>query len=250
MKATKQRFILTDGIEDSKNISMKYKEWYTLDPVMLFSKLDWIHFEENVQLINQVYSEVFDEIVVNKKSLLCYWPLSDCYIEDWYGLHELFKDTGFELEIEKKENQNSESSDLNKIILKKWKGFVSFLLETLFEDVLLNNHIDQIATLSNGSESLVLFRMDQNGCFKYSFALINDFLDLTPSFSDDLGSSDEALPFFNSFTDMIDNLLVELDLGSYKIQFNDKQLEKTYYNRISKAYNNLIQNWIDTYSLN
>ena len=52
--------------------------------------------------------------------------------------------------------------------------------------------------------------------------------------------------------DMLEDLLDDLDLGSYKTQFSDKQLEKTYYNRISKELKvkNLIENWLETYSLN
>lgn len=250
MKVNKQRFILTDGFEDSTYLLSKGEEWYTLDPVVLFSKLDWVRFEENVQVIDQIYSEVFDEIVVNKKSLVCYWPLPDFYKEDWFELTKLFKGTRFELEIDKNENKSSDSRDLNKIILRKWKGFIAFLLETLFEDIALNNRVDQIATLYNDSGSIVLFRMEQSGFPLYSFAMAKDYLASNLNFPSDLSSAAEALPLFTSFEDVIDNLSDVLDLRSYKIQFNDKQLEKTYYNRISKAYKNLIQSWIDTYSFN
>lgn len=252
MKGTKQRIILTDYLSDANHLFQRNSQWYELDPLLLFSKLNWTDFEENIQIINQVYSEVFDEIVVNKKSLLCYWPLADLFDGDWFELQKLFNERNFELETHKKGNEYFETNELNKIILRKWKGLVCFLLEALLEDIAMNDQIDQIATLTNDKGSIVLFRMEQNGGLRYSFASTEDFFDQVPTCLPDLEQSPNSLPLFNSFLDMLDNLLDDLDLDSYKTQFSDKQLEKTYYNRISKEFKvkNLIQNWLDTYSLN
>ena len=131
--------------------------------------MDWTQYDERSQVINQVYSEVFDEIVVNKKSLLCYWPLGDLSEGEWFELQQLFNDKNFELEIHKKENEYFESDGLNKIVSKKWKEFVLFLLEALLEDIAMNDQIDQIATLTNETGSIVLFRMEQNGGFLTEF---------------------------------------------------------------------------------
>jgi hypothetical protein len=252
MKASKQRIILTEILSESKHSFLKYGNWYELDPLLLFSKIDWTHYEEDVEVINQVYSEVFDEIVVNKKSLVCYWPLEHLYDAEWFELEKLFKDRGFELEIHKKENEYFGLNELSRTILKQWKGFIYFLLDALMDDLSMNEQMDQIATLSNEHGSIVLFRMEQNGAVRYSFASVLDFFDQLQSVGSGVEEDSNGLPLFNSFIEMIENLLVELDLVSYKTQFSDKQLEKTYYNRISKEFktNNLIKNWLDTYSLN
>lgn len=252
MKATKQRIILTDYLSDANHISLHYSHWFELDPLVLFSKLDWTKYEEDVQVINQIYSEVFDEIVVDKKSLICYWPLSNDLDEDYFELQKLIENRKVDLEIHKKENEYFESSEINKMILKKWKGFVCFLMEALMEDIAINDQVDQIATLTNESGSIVLFRMEQNGGFRYSFASTQEFFDQVPSCLPDLEQTAHSLPLFDSFMDMLENLLEEMDLGTYKTQFSDKQLEKTYYNRISKEFKikNLIQYWLNTYSLN
>jgi hypothetical protein len=178
--------------------------------------------------------------------------LSDNLDGDFFELQKLIKNRKLDLEIHKKENEYFESSEINKKILKKWRGFVCFLLEALLEDIAINDQIDQIATLTNDNGSIVLFRMEQNGGFRYSFASTQEFFDQVPSCLPDLEQSAHSLPLFDSFMDMLENLLEELDLGAYKTQFRDKQLEKTYYNRISKEFKikNLIQNWLNTYSLN
>ena len=252
MKTTKQRIVLTDYLSEANHVFQKNCHWYELDPVALFLKMDWTQYDERSQVINQVYSEVFDEIVVNKKSLLCYWPLGDLSEGEWFELQQLFNDKNFELEIHKKENEYFESDGLNKIVSKKWKEFVLFLLEALLEDIAMNDQIDQIATLTNETGSIVLFRMEQNGGLRYSFASIDDFFDQVPCCVTEPTNSTNSLPLFNSFMDMLEDLLDDLDLGSYKTQFSDKQLEKTYYNRISKELKvkNLIENWLETYSLN
>ena len=252
MKTTKQRIVLTDYLSEANHVFQKNCNWYELDPVALFLKMDWTQYDERSQVINQVYSEVFDEIVVNKKSLLCYWPLGDLSEGEWFELQQLFNDKNFELEIHKKENEYFESDGLNKIVSKKWKEFVLFLLEALLEDIAMNDQIDQIATLTNETGSIVLFRMEQNGGLRYSFASIDDFFDQVPCCVTEPTNSMNSLPLFNSFMDMLEDLLDDLDLGSYKTQFSDKQLEKTYYNRISKELKvkNLIENWLETYSLN
>lgn len=252
MKGTKQRIIFTDYLSDGNHLFQSNGLTYALDPLLLFSKLNWSDYEENIQIINQVYSEVFDEIVVNKKSLICHWPLNDHFDWDWLEIQKLFIERKFEFETHKKENEYLDSKVLNKIILKKWKGLVCFILEALLDDMAINDQIDQIATLTNENGSIVLFRMEQNGDLRYSFASTDAFFDQIPTCSEDQSKSTNSLPLFYSFMDMLENLLDELDLISYKTQFSDKQLEKTYYNRISKEFKikNLIQNWLDTYSLN
>ncbi|MFC5192802.1 hypothetical protein ACFPIK_13580 [Algoriphagus aquatilis] len=252
MKSIKQRVVLTDYLSDANPQSLQYSQWYELDPLVLFSKLDWTKYEEDVQVNNQIYSEVFDEIVVSKKSLLCYWPFDDFIASDWFELQKLFGKRKFELEFHKKENEYFESSEISKTILKKWKGFVVFLLEALLEDIAMNDHIDQIATLTNDAGSIVLFRLEHEHGLSYSFASTQVFFEQVPVLLPDLEQSTHSLPLFDSFVDLLENLMGELDLEAYKTQFSDKQLEKTYYNWISKEFKikNLIQNWLTTYSLN
>ena len=38
-----------------------------LDPIQLFSEIDWTLFEEDVQVINKIYSQLFDEVVISNK---------------------------------------------------------------------------------------------------------------------------------------------------------------------------------------
>lgn len=253
MNLRNKKIVLWDKINQDRpvwkeRVNTNSQEFYVLDPVELFTKVDWTLYEEDVQVINQIYSKLFDEVVIDKKVLVCFWPLAEQFGNDWFELTNLIKHNQFELEIYKQTALSSEYG-LTSEILRGWKKLIYFLIESLLEDIRINEQMDEVATLTSEKGYIVLFRFDQNGIIRYSFASSFEYHEAGHDFSQE-GESTPHL--FDSFDQMLEKLMGEFDLGGYTIKFNDRQLEKTYYNILAKDFKtkNLIQHWLDTYSLN
>jgi hypothetical protein len=246
------RIILTDYLNEREGFFSPFHGCYVLDPIKLFSVIEWVTFEENVQVINAVYSDLFDEVVVKKKRLVCFWPLQDQFDSDWFELDVMFKEKGVEWELLKKEKDDFEFNNLSQSISRQWKEFVYFLLDALTDDLIMNDQVDEIATLTGRLGSFILFRMNQEGKEMFSFAFTEVLHESTLSEFTGENDSSTDLKLFSTFTEMLKVLLEELDLSSFDTKFNDKHLEKTYYSLVSKDFKtkNIIQNWLDTYSLN
>ncbi|RIW17326.1 hypothetical protein D0X99_06190 [Algoriphagus lacus] len=223
-----------------------------LDPVQLFAEIDWTRYEEDVQVINQIYSRLFEEVVIANKRLVCFWPLVEQYGNDWFELASLCNHNQFELEVYKHILFESENYGFSSEILSAWKKFVYFLIESLMEDIHMNEQFDEIATLIGENESIVLFRMETNGNVRYSFASSSEYFEITPDQIIEPSERDKQLPFFDSFNEMLVKLSDGNDLSKYQTKFVDRQLEKAYFNVLAKDFKikNLIQNWLETYSLN
>ncbi len=127
-----------------------------------------------------------------------------------------------------------------------------FLIESLFEDIRLNEQFDEIATLKSEQETIILFKLVQDGTIRYSYASDSDFLELIPSPVDYSGKDDLQIESFASFNEMLKKLLKESDLSLFESRFVDGSLEKAYFSILSREFKtkNLIENWLMTYSMN
>lgn len=223
-----------------------------LDPVELFVEIDWTRYEEDVQVINQIYSRLFEEVVVNRKRLVCFWPLDEQYGNDWFDLTSLCNLHLYELELYKENFVATDNYGFSFEILKAWKRFVYFLIESLLEDIHSNEQFEEIATLTGEKGSIVLFKMEQNGYVQYAYSATDCFLDFSFNSVHDLKHDGNHLPLFESFNEMLCKLSIQSDLTKYRTKFVDKHLEKAFFNVLAKAFKteNLIQNWLDSYSLN
>lgn len=257
MNSRSKRIILVDQhIEMNPTWMGKFsnhaRDLVVLDPIQLFSEIDWTRYEEDVHVINQIYSRLFDEVVINNKRLVCFWPLVEQFGNDWFELTSLCSDNQFELEVYKHILFDSDNYGFSSEILHAWKKFVYFLVESLLEDIHMNEQFDEIATLIGESGSIVLFRMEQNGNVRYSFASTSEYFEIAPDQINELFERENHLLFFESFNEMLMKLLDGNDLSKYQTKFVDRQLEKAYFNVLAKDFKikNLIQNWLATYSLN
>lgn len=239
----------SDWLEE---MNSRNEEFVILDPEYLFSKLDWTRYEDDVRVINKIYSRIFEEVVMNNKKIICFWPLDQQFGEEWFELESLCKANSFELELYKNLSFDSTNYMVHDEILNTWKKFVFFLMESLFEDMQLNEHLDEIATLSFDQETIILFKLVQEGTIRYSYTSNSNLIELPPNQVEDSSKIENHFQSYASFSEMLENLLESNDLSLFEPKFLDGSLEKTYFMLLSKELKtkNLIENWIKTYSLN
>jgi hypothetical protein len=235
-----------------KQLNLKEQEVVIFDPLKLFSVLDWTRYEVDVLVINTVYSQLFEELVMNNKRLVCFWPLDQQFGNEWFELASLCKKNNYEIELYKGSFFDAKSPGISEEILQSWKHFVYVLIESLIEDIQLNEQFDEIATLTSGNETIVLFKLEQEGKIKYSFSFDSDFFELAPTNNGSYSIENKYLESFDTFNEMLEKLLEQNDLSLYEFKFCDGSLEKAFFNLLSKEFKttNLIQNWLKTYSMN
>lgn len=231
----------------------KSREVYFLDPVELFSKIDWRLFEEDATVTNTVYGELFEAVVINHKKLVCYWPVLNLPDDNWFELSSHCKDAKIKTRIIYSDYSFNEEHDLSISIQETWKTFVLFLMESLCEDIKTNEYLEEIAILKCGDDSILLFKLEQNGIPKYSYVQ-------SPENGFDFDNGDVQFkeigvnyaPVFSSFDQLLEKLMLEVDVNCYQTSFLDRTLEKHYFNTILKncASKNLIESWVKNYSLN
>ena len=244
--------LLQKKSEMSSVLNMQDCEVVTLDPIRLFSESDWTRFEEDIDVINKIYSYLFDEVVIANKKLVCFWPLSEQFGSEWVELSYLCKANGYGLEIYKSKFFDRDNYGFSEETLRAWKRFVFFLVECLLEDLELNEDLEEIAVLTSGRDSIVLFKLEQNGETRYTFALNSILVTFAQAHELKLPLIGNFLPDFKSFQEMLVKLFEENDLSRYQAKFSDPQLEKAYFTVLAKkdGTKNLIESWIVTYSLN
>lgn len=248
---------LVDQLLDTKSdissmLNMQRCEVITLDPVRLFSESDWTRFEEDIDVIEKIYSHVFDEVVIANKKLVCFWPLSEQCGSEWVELRSLCKTNDYELEIYKSKFYEADNYGFSLETLRAWKRFVFFLIESLLEDLELNEDLEEIATLTSGRDSIVLFKLERKGETSYTFLLNSALREFAQDHELKLPRIENSLPEFKSFQEMLVKLFDDKDLSLYQTKFSDPQLEKLFFNILLKKARtkNLIESWIVTYSLN
>jgi hypothetical protein len=254
MEKYQREIVLIDQFHIARNQFLNNSlKVYFLDPVELFSKIDWRLFEEDVTVTNTVYGELFEAVVINHKKLVCYWPHLNFPDNNWFELSNHCKDAKIKTKIIYSENSSDEVHDLSTSILETWKTFVLFLMESLCEDIKMNENLQEIAILKCGDDSILLFKLEQNGIRQYSYVQSPE-----NAFDFDFGNvqlKDNGVnyaPVFSSFELLLEKLMLDIDVNSYQTSFLDRALEKHYFNTILKncTSKNLIESWVKNYSLN
>ncbi len=257
MNLLQRNIVLVDRLlEDQSIASFGYDidlgQIVTLDPLALFSKVDWTRFEEDVAVINAVYSHLFEEVVIGRKKLQCFWPLAEQLGSDWFELQSLCTLNNYELEVYKTMGLDDEDYGFGAEVLQAWKKFVYFLIDSLIEDTKLNEELEEVATLTLEEDSIVLFRLVDESYRSYTFVQSKapgqaDEIECEPGL-ESLG----GLTKFDSFQAMLDYLLDRRDLSQYDSKFLDYHLEKDFYRLLSKKSHtvNLVRSWQLSYSWN
>ena len=117
MRPLNRKVILVDRTLDQKTIDWSQlevdeKEAFILDPFKLFTQIDWTRFEDNVEVINIVYSDLFEALVVERKTLICYWPMLNFPDDQWVQLLEQCKSTGIQMLVNYTKDRGGDSNDM------------------------------------------------------------------------------------------------------------------------------------------
>lgn len=235
-----------------EKLNCRKEDFVILDPETIFSEIDWTQYEEDVRVINKIYSRLFEDVVMNNKALICFWPLNQQFGSDWFELASLCKVNSYKIEIDNCLSFDEVNCGFDERILTSWKKFVYFLIESLFEDIQLNEEFDEIATLKSDNETIILFKIERGGKTRYSYSFDSGFLELGLDSTGDSDRMDNAFQSFDSFHEMLEKLHKMNDLSLFESHFGDISLEKAYFNTLSRKFKttNLIENWIKNYSMN
>ncbi len=152
MKTRNKSMILVDqhiemNPEWMAKLKIQEQDVVVLDPENLFAELDWTQYEDDVRVINIIYSRLFEDVVMNNKKLICFWPLAQLYGNDWFQLVSLCKENSCELELYRSGFFNDGNNGFSEEMLKSWKSFVFFLMESfetfneMLEKLLMKNDL-------------------------------------------------------------------------------------------------------------
>lgn len=232
-------------------VNSSRSELVILDPFQLISEIDWTLAGNEANVVNKIYSRLFDEVVVCNKKLVCFWPLSDQFGSEWVDLASLCKANTYELEIFKSTLFDRDNYGFSDEELRAWKKFVYLIIESLLSDIQLNEGLEEIAALTSNQNSIILFRLEQNGKFRYSFAF-DSYNSSVTSIQKESFPNPIIQPPFDSFKEMLEELLEKNDLSLYQTKFFNLQHEKAYFSVLAGDFKtrNLIETWIECYSLN
>lgn len=257
MNLKNKSIVLIDQLQNGDSTSLfplhfDESEVVLLDPVSLFEQVDWLRYEEDESIANRMHSSFFDEVVVAKKRLVCFWPLHEQFGDEWFELTNLCSVNNYELDIYKSELLTNKSYGFSESILLAWKQVVCFLVDSLLTDIKLNEGLEEVATLRSNKDVIVLFNWKKDAGTKYTFAVAAQEARIASSPEKSLLGCETTPREFDSFQDMLDLIAEECDLSLYHANFVDSRLEKTYFNFFSRKFKakNLIESWLITYSLN
>ena len=86
-----KRSVTIDSVQHNDN------EPFVISPLSLFTLVDWTKFEEDVEVLNVIYSMLFGKFVIARKKLICYWPSAPLMDETKIKLGEYCRSARIEI---------------------------------------------------------------------------------------------------------------------------------------------------------
>lgn len=224
---------------------------YIIDPIQLCDHGDWSDFENNTNIINSIYGELFEQIVIKKKSLICYWPELEFTTSDWFEINQFISKSGLSLSMYENPNRDdkgvvSEKAD------RAWKVLVKFLIESVTEDIAINNSMVEIASFVNEEDTVHLFKINSEGIEKFTYGTLKGGIVQNREEMNLINHAHNNDSSFTSFDDMVLQLIEKIDVTEYDYTFKDRAFEKFFFTSILKKCTpkNLIKSWESGYVLN
>jgi len=219
---------LIDWLPSIENVSMGLpsNRLFLIDPYQSFCKGQWQRASENLDVLNDIYGQVFEQTVIKGKQLVCYWPEFSFSPSESFDLAKVQKE--FEVEITFfKKNYTPIDGRLSYEELLDWKEFILTLIQSIAEDIQLNQDLEEVMTLSSQKNQIRIFSTHQSGATSYCY-----FLGKKGDFD-----REEQLPeleFFNSFEDLLSRVAMDLHLYDCVSDFHDRKYEKLFYKYLLK----------------
>jgi hypothetical protein len=258
MRSLDRKIVIVNQAMDQRSLTcnqlvMSGEDCFFLDPIKLFAQLDWTKFEDSAEVINIVYADLFESIVMENKSLICYWPNLNFPDDLFFELLGHCKSADIQVMINYINDQSNIDDEMLPEYQQLWKSFILFMVNSLCEDLQFNKGFEEIASLKTSTESILLFKMEKNRESKFSYFLsVDSFFELEPNFNMQHQFDVNSAPLFDSFEHMMEKLHLEIDLEKYSATFSNRAMEKVYFHSIIKksTSKNLITHWIENYSEN
>jgi len=258
MKRIRRKIILTGQRSDTMNLTLDgfqflNNEYLYFDPVSLFAEVDWTSYENNVETLNHVYSKLFDEFVIENKTLVCYWPSSNFPDSHWFELLNLAAKASVAIEINYLNEGENITEEIPEELQHTWKKFILEMVSSLSEDIKLNEGLEEIAHLKKGDQSIIIYCHKYLESFKYFYLRSTQkIFQFEPQYEFEKQVNIDYVEEFDDFESLVEQIQRETDLSLFETSFFNSTLEKIYFNSIRKLgfHINLIQNWVENYSLN
>ncbi len=257
MASEMRKIILVDQIQKStsgfcKDLKINIDKVVFLDPIKLLATLNWLCYDEDVTVLNSIYGKLFDDFVLEDKVLVCYWPKSNFPDDKWFELSNFCKEARIFLQTEFSLLDEGCQEEDNMPLQESWKSLLLLLLESLSEDINLNEGFEELANLYSEERRILIFSIMIQG--KREFSCVED-IDNCFEFShstDQNKLQENVALLFQDFTDLVAHLQSKFKLQEFKAVFNNLTLEKEYFHQVlkSKPSINFIQSWLETYQEN
>jgi hypothetical protein len=258
MKRSRRKIILTGQRPDSRNLTLDGFEFSNnqhliFDPISLFAEIDWTDYDNNVDVLNLIYGKLFDEFVMESKPMLCYWPKNNFPDTHWFNLLQLANSAGVGIEINFLNESIINDEEIPEALQDAWKKFVLEMMESLSDDIKLNEGLEEIASLKSRDLSITIFSQKNQNKLNYFFVTSSQAIfDFQPQYEFEKAKDINYVEEFASFEKLLEKIQGQNNLVIFESSFFNTALEKVYFNTIRKNnYDiNLIQEWQKSYSLN
>ncbi|RAI90153.1 hypothetical protein [Algoriphagus yeomjeoni] len=228
-------------------------ECFILNPIDLYSSIDWTKFEEDLDVLNSIYAILFDEFVIARKKIVCYWPSQDYADDKLSEINEYCLSAGVGLNLELSQCYVDSGNKMFPEHERLWCSFMLFLVESICEDIKLNEELEEIATLKCDNESILVFSIRENGITRYSYLKSQvSIFELEGDIECFKQGLEGGMSSFLNFQELMGFLMNEINIKKYSANFSNSSLEKQYYRAISLNFNsfNLVQQWMANFNQN
>ncbi len=239
MNNVDKQIVLVDWLPSVENVSMGLpsNELFFIDPYNSICRGQWKNASERLEVLNDIYGQVFEHVVIKGKQLVCYWPEMNFNTTETYELSKIQNEFRLGISLYKK-NYAPIDVGLSYEELMDWKAFAITLIQSIAEDIHLNEELEEVMSLDNSESGVSIFTTRQNGVVNYCY-----FYQDKISTNKDLLFSE--LEFFETFESLLSRLSKDFSLYDYVSSFHDRKYEKMFYSYLLKNKNeyNFIPFW-------
>ncbi|MHA7129976.1 hypothetical protein [Algoriphagus namhaensis] len=242
MKNVNRKIVFVNWLPSLEKVEMESSigPVFSIDPTRIEKTASWDSLAENVRVHNEIYGELFEEFVQKGYNLVCFWPDSDCSPTQRYELEKAMSNAHIDFEWYRK-NGTPKEHRFSFSELESYKEFLISMLESVCEDLQLNDGLESLMTLKSPEESIEILKLNEDG--EEFFLYFRQRKD---------SDKESTGVFFESFPSLIQKLKSEINMFHYSYTFQNRLFEKVFYSHLITGGGdfNLVADWEKSVSLN
>lgn len=254
MERYQRKIILTENLDYLYDENTSIQDGlFRLNPVELMTTVDWTLYDDEVDVLNEVYSILFEEFVMERKTIICYWPTFKFYDGTLNNFREHCSEAQIKMNVVDSDSRCTNTKHIPFEYQELWASMILFLVQSLVEDIKLNEAIEGIGTLTNRNENIWIFSMINGSKIKYSFLSESVNLFIIDTLKNESSYCErDRVAMYPTFLKLIEFLKTLYDLKEFTPNFS----QKSYVNEYDKVLkqnlisNNLVDSWFSTLSNN